>query len=223
MADAGFAIVEALLSDAEVGAIAERLERSAVVRTRAGARNALADPDVARLAGDDRLVSIASEALGARAFAFKATLFDKSPRSNWLVTWHQDTALPVRERRDVAGWSAWSLKAGVLHAHAPASALERIVALRVHLDDSTVTNGPLRVLPGTHRLGVLDDPRIDTCARTIPAVECTVAAGGLVVMQPLLVHASSKATDDRPRRVLHLEYAAGRDLGHGMELCGGAS
>lgn len=223
MADPGFAIVEGVLPAMEVHAIAEHVERADVARTRAGARNVLAVPAVARLARDERLESIASGVLGAPAFAFKATLFDKSPRSNWLVTWHQDTALPVRERRDAPGWSAWSRKAGVLHAHAPASVLERIVAIRVHLDDSTAANGPLRVLPGTHGFGVLADARIDECARAVPAVECTVGAGGLVVMRPLLVHSSSKATDGRPRRVLHLEFASERDLGHGVELCGGAA
>ena len=68
---------------------------------------------------------------------FRATLFDKSPKSNWLVVWHQDTALTICERIDAAGWGPWSTKAGVLYAHAPAAALERVVALRVCLDDST--------------------------------------------------------------------------------------
>jgi hypothetical protein len=35
-----------------------------------------------------------------------------------------------------------------------------VLALRIHLDYSTTLNGPLRVLPGTQTLGVLDDDRI---------------------------------------------------------------
>ena len=35
---------------------------------------------------------------------FRATLFDKSPQANWLVVWHQDTALPLRRRLDISGW-----------------------------------------------------------------------------------------------------------------------
>jgi len=65
-------------------------------------------------------------------------LFDKSAASNWLVAWHQDTALPVDRRIDDMSWGPWSVKGGVLHAIAPASALVTIVALRVHLDDSTL-------------------------------------------------------------------------------------
>jgi len=40
-------------------------------------------------------------------------------------------------------------------------------------------------------------------------------------MRPLVVHASSKAIDDQPRRVLHIEYAATVHLGAGLELAVG--
>jgi hypothetical protein len=130
----------------------------------------------------------------------------------------QDTALPFVERCEVTGWGPWSKKAGVDYAIAPAAALARIVALRVHLDDATSDNGPLRVLPGTHGLGILSDEQIRECARSIAAVACTVERGGVVVMRPLLVHASSKATTAASRRVLHLEYAAGA-MFDGLQLC----
>ena len=41
---------------------------------------------------------MAQEVLGRAALPFRATLFDKSPTPNWLVVWHQDTALPLCER-----------------------------------------------------------------------------------------------------------------------------
>ena len=40
-------------------------------------------------------------------------------------------------------------------------------------------------------------------------------------MRPLTVHASSKATTTRPRRVLHIEYASSLDLGDGVTLAPG--
>lgn len=86
----------------------------------------------------------------------------------------------------------------MLYAIAPASALSRIVALRVHLDDSTRDNGPLRVLPGTHNRGVLEDADIHALGAAIPPVECLTGAGGVVAMRPLTVHASSKATTISP-------------------------
>ena len=117
------------------------LDRAELVRTRAGARHVLALPAIRGLASQPPLVKLAQHYLGANAFPFRATLFDKSPQSNWLVSWHQDTALPIRARIDTEQWGPWSFKGGVLHAIAPASALSQVVALRVHLDDSTAENG----------------------------------------------------------------------------------
>jgi ectoine hydroxylase-related dioxygenase (phytanoyl-CoA dioxygenase family) len=187
-------------------------------RSRAGARGLMADPAIASLAADARLLDLACAMTGAPVRPFRATLFDKSPRANWLVTWHQDTALPLRARVEAAGWSAWSVKAGVLHAHAPAHALEQVVALRVHLDDSGADNGPLRVLPGSHAGGVLSDAEIAERVAGTPARDCLVEAGGVLAMRPLLVHASSKASGPRPRRVLHIEYATSFRFEPGLEL-----
>jgi ectoine hydroxylase-related dioxygenase (phytanoyl-CoA dioxygenase family) len=145
-------------------------------------------------------------------------LFEKSPDANWLVSWHQDTALPMSAQHDVAGWGPWSTKSGVTYAHAPRRVLERVIALRIHLDDSTADNGPLRVLPGSHIHGVLGDTQIHELSQRVKQTQCTVPAGGVIAMRPLLVHASSKATVEAPRRVLHLEYAASLMLESGLEL-----
>jgi ectoine hydroxylase-related dioxygenase (phytanoyl-CoA dioxygenase family) len=67
------------------------------------------------------------------------------------------------------------VKEAVNYAHAPREALERVVALRLHLDDSNENNGPLRVLPGTHRGGVLTDDEVHRLAEGITAVECLAA------------------------------------------------
>jgi len=149
---------------------------------------------------------------------YRATLFDKSSARNWLVTWHQDTALPLRERREVPGWGPWSVKSGITYAHAPATALTCVVALRLHFDDSRLDNGPLRVLPGTHRLGVLSDSDIHRIAEQGSPVDCLVDSGGIVAMRPLILHASSKAESERPRKVLHVEYADSLDLDDGLRI-----
>jgi ectoine hydroxylase-related dioxygenase (phytanoyl-CoA dioxygenase family) len=101
----------------------------------------------------------------------------------------------------------------------PASALEQVLAIRVHLDDSTEENGPLRVLPGSHTNGVLSDDAIHDLSIKTSAVDCYVPSGGLLVMRPLTVHASSKAkTKNARRRVLHIEYATSLDLSNELEL-----
>ena len=127
----------------------------------------------------------------------------------------------MRAQADAAGWGPWSIKAGIVYAHAPASVLARVVALRVSLDPSTDTNGPLRVLPGTHVHGLLDDDAVERFGREVSAVSCTVGAGGVVAMRPLLLHASSKSTSDARRRVLHIEYASATHFGPALDLAVG--
>jgi ectoine hydroxylase-related dioxygenase (phytanoyl-CoA dioxygenase family) len=216
--DPGFAIHEQIFDESVMAATLEAVNRAEVVRTRAGARHVLSVPTVRALALAPALSAIAREYVGSGAFPFRATLFDKSVASNWAVQWHQDTVLPVRRRSEVSAWGPWSVKGGVLHAVAPASALNLIIALRVHLDDSTAENGPLRVLAGTHARGILTREQIESVAATVPAVQCLVARGGVVAMSPLVVHASSKALNTNARRVLHIEYAATAHLDPGIDL-----
>jgi len=163
-------------------------------------------------------MEVARAALGADPFPFRATLFDKSPNANWLVVWHQDTALPLQERHEIPGWGPWSVKDGVNYAHAPASALSQVLALRIHLDDSTAENGPLRVLPGTHRLGVLTDEALHDLSTRFAAIDCLMPRGGVLAMRPLIVHASSKSQSEATRRVLHIEYATSLCVADGLKL-----
>jgi hypothetical protein len=215
--DPGYAVVEGVFTGAELEAVIAALDRHVSGRSRAGARHVLALPEVRSLAGEPRLTCLASRFVGPSQ-PFRATLFDKSASANWLVAWHQDTALPMRAQVDAAGWGPWSTKAGIIHAHAPASALARVVALRISLDPSTEANGPLRVLPGTHAYGLLDDVAVERFARDVPPVACTVGAGGVVAMRPLVLHASSKSVSEARRRVLHIEYAATTTFGPGLAL-----
>ena len=214
----GFAIAQSIFSEKELAVLRENLGHCALRRSRAGVRHLMRIPAVAQIAQELALLEIAREILGQGAFPFRATLFDKSATANWLVVWHQDTALPLKARREMAGWGPWSVKDGVQYAHAPATALEQVAALRVHLDNSTSENGPLRVLPGTHRLGVLTDEEIHDLSLKVVEVECLVSRGGVLAMRPLIVHASSKAQDEMPRRVLHIEYSTPDALSDGLEL-----
>jgi ectoine hydroxylase-related dioxygenase (phytanoyl-CoA dioxygenase family) len=215
----GFDIIPQFVAERAIIELSKSLEAVSEGRSRAGLRNALRTAAVHALAMDEKLVDLARHALGVQAIPFRATLFDKSPESNWLVVWHQDTALPLHERKDVQGWGPWSVKEGVICAHAPASALEQVLAIRVHLDDSSEDNGSLRVLPGSHRVGVLSDDEIHELSTKTPVVDCYVPSGGVLLMRPLIVHASSKAKNKTARRrVLHIEYAASLKMSSGLEL-----
>jgi ectoine hydroxylase-related dioxygenase (phytanoyl-CoA dioxygenase family) len=216
--ESGYGLIPSVFTEDEVHALLQHVENEHLPRTRAGVRHAMRSTNVARIARDPRMMEIARRILEASAIAFRATLFEKLPDSNWLVAWHQDTALPLRERRETVGWGPWSVKDGVNYAHAPAAALEKVVALRVHLDDSTADNGPLRVLPGTHTGGVLTDDEMHAIAEHTSGVDCLMPLGGIVAMRPLIIHASSKSRTENPRRVLHIEYAESASVADGLEL-----
>lgn len=218
MNEPGYWIEEGVFPPGECEALLSALASRRASSGRAGARHLMADATVARLARDERLLHLAQQRLGAGAVPFRATLFEKSGEANWLVVWHQDTALPLAAKFASADWGPWSCKAGIIYAHAPAWALRRVVALRVHLDASTRENGPLRVVPGSHGLGVLSDDQVFEVARSWPSCECIVGRGGVVGMRPLLIHASSKCRSTDPRRVLHLEYADSLELAAGVRL-----
>jgi ectoine hydroxylase-related dioxygenase (phytanoyl-CoA dioxygenase family) len=214
----GYGLIPAVFTKDEVFDLLKQISGEALQRTRAGVRHAMRSNSVAQIARDARMMEFARHILGERAIAFRATLFEKLPDSNWLVGWHQDTALPLRNRREVSGWGPWSLKDNVNYAHAPADELEKIVAFRVHLDDSTLENGPLRVLPGTHTQGVLTDDEIHVIAGRMTSIDCLMALGGVMAMRPLVIHGSSKSRTEKPRRVLHIEYAESAEMANGLEL-----
>jgi len=205
----GFEIVEGVLHQDEV----EELRRAVdelPSRHRGGARNLLQHSEfIAAVATSQPVKALADAALGADAFPVRALLFDKAPGANWKVPWHQDTAIAVAQRVDAPGFIGWSVKDGVAHVHPPATILERMVSLRIHLDDCGPDNGPLRVLPGSHRYGKLDDDEIERWRRTTEEVSCCVSQGDVLVMKPLLLHASSPAKSLSHRRVIHIEYASG--------------
>jgi hypothetical protein len=141
-------------------------------------------------------------------FPVRSILFDKTRETNWQVTWHQDLSICVKERHQIAGFGSWSTKDGTLHVQPPASVLEGMLTVRLHLDDCTEDNGPLRVIPGSHRKGRLSADKIALLRDEGPVVSCTVARGGAVVMKPLILHSSSAAANPGHRRVLHIEFAS---------------
>lgn len=207
----GFAIVPGAVEPAAVDVLLAAIGplAEAVGRTRGGARHLLREvPAVRALARSAAVRGVAEAALGPGAFAVRGLLFDKTPGANWKVVWHQDLTIAVRERREVPGFGPWSEKESVPHVQAPAELLARMVAVRVHLDDCTEANGPVRVLPGSHRDGRLSAADVDARRAEAEEVVCTVPRGGILTFHALLLHASSPARAPAHRRVVHLEYVA---------------
>jgi hypothetical protein len=210
----GFFIRERVVPDLIVQrlrlAVAAIPDREEVRRKRNvyGVRNLLQIcPAVRELSIDPTIRQFVTPILGDSPFAVRATFFDKVPDANWSLFWHQDNAIAVKERRDLPGFSGWSQKAGVWQVQPPMEVLAEMIAVRVHLDDCGPDNGPLRVLPGSHRCGWLDE-ELDAWKSRVPEVVCTVGRCGIVAMRPLILHASAPSESARHRRVIHIEYAA---------------
>ena len=207
IATAGWAVTEPVV---DVSAIAE-LRQSVgpfAQAGRGGARNLLDEPRIAGLAVSPALRQVATAVLGDHCFAVRALFFDKTPEANWKVIWHQDLTVATQKQGDVVNYGPWTEKAGVPHVQPPASILEHMLAVRLHLDPCTSDNGPVRVISGTHRLGRLAADAIDRIRTEQAESVCLAAEGSILAFRPLLLHASSPSVRPAHRRVIHIEYAA---------------
>jgi hypothetical protein len=224
----GFAIIQAALSPLRVTELIEAtrtyaagghngaLDRSGEVY---GGRDLLwCVPEVFKLALSPEVRGHIQAILCPTAFPVRGLFFDKTLTTNWNLPWHQDLTIAVSSRVEVPGFGPWTRKGGIHHVHAPADLLARMVTIRLHLDDAGPGDGPLRVLPGSHLAGKLSSPDLaawSTRAGDL-AVDCLVAAGGAIMMRPLLLHSSASRSRPGHRRVIHLEYAA-EQLPGGLE------
>ena len=142
-----------------------------------------------------------------KAQLVRAILFNKTPESNWFVTWHQDKTVTVSKQFQDENWNVWSVKEGVIHVQPPIELLENMVTIRLHLDAAPKENGCLKVIPRSHQLGLLTSEKINDVVASQEATYCEAKQGSALIMRPHLLHASSKSTLPINRRVLHLELS----------------
>ncbi|MFG6489569.1 phytanoyl-CoA dioxygenase family protein [Roseateles sp. BYS78W] len=209
----GFQLLPGLLVSGRRQALIEGL--AALPPGAAGQRELLEQPWCQALAGWLKDLPALQPYLPPDGVAVQCTLFEKSPDRNWLVAPHQDLAIPVAERVDHPALSGWSVKAGRHFVLAPAGLLAQLVALRLHLDDATEADGGLRFVPGSHRDGVLDDAGARQWRERVGDMAVDALAGDALLMRPLVLHASSKASAQGRRRVLHLLFGP-RELPFGL-------
>lgn len=203
----GFALLPGFLRKDDLDELSVAIQEAAM--TGAGTRNLLDRvPRLRQFATSATILDLVQPILGANAFAARAIFFNKSPKANWKVPWHQDLTIAVQARIEVPGFGPWTTKEGICHVQAPVWLLENMLAVRIHLDDCDEDNGPLRVIPGSHRLGRLNAAQIESMQANSPTLTCRLDRGGILLMRPLLLHASSVAVSPSQRRVIHLEFAS---------------
>lgn len=162
-------------------------------------------PAAASLILTEKLSAIISQLFGDNYAVVKSIYFDKPGESNWFVAYHQDLTISVKEKAELTGFGPWSVKQNQYAVQPPLSILENNFTVRLHLDDTDENNGALRVIPGSHRKGVYRAETIDWNVES--EVFCNVLKGGIMIMRPLLLHASSRTNDNRQRRVAHIEFS----------------
>ena len=152
--------------------------------------------------------AIAASILGPETRPVRAVLFDKGPARNWSLGWHQDRTIAVRERIHAPGFTDWTVKQGVAHAVPPFDILERMLTARIHLDPVGPDNAPLLIVPGSHRLGRIAEPRIADVATRLGCAACLADRGDLWLYATPILHSSGRAARPARRRVLQLLYSA---------------
>lgn len=163
-------------------------------------------PEVVPILFNENLKAVINQLFGQQYFVVKSIYFDKPESSNWFVAYHQDLTISVNERHEIAGFGPWTVKQGQFGVQPPLEILTQNFTIRIHLDDTDKGNGALRVIPGSHKKGIYRPEDIDWSKESEQT--CDVPKGGIMIMRPLLLHASSRSTDERRRRVIHIEFAA---------------
>lgn len=222
----GFAIIPAVLDSQVVADITEQLaciKQSDSTKQRGssyfGIRNLLSVvPALQNLVILPVIRSLVDPIVGPQAKAVRGLFFDKTPEANWKVPWHQDLTIAVRERKEVAGFTGWSMKAGSIHAQPPSRIMNEMLALRLHLDAANEQSGALKVIPGSHTRGRLSAEDMHKIREETKSVICLAESGDVVAMRPLLLHSSSVSTNASHRRVIHLEFCS-LALPGGLEWC----
>jgi ectoine hydroxylase-related dioxygenase (phytanoyl-CoA dioxygenase family) len=210
-------LTESVISDLVDGL--STLKFSNAVRHRGksvyGVRNLLnLCPAVRDFSTSNTVRQIVENFLSKDARLVRAIYFNKTENANWKVPWHQDLTIALKEKIDIPGFSPWTRKADVWHVQPPINILEKMVALRFHLDDANESNGALRVIPGSHLAGRLSAGDIRYFRLANETAVCRVKKGDCLVMRPLLLHSSSAGLNPGQRRVIHFEFSADPLPGH---------
>lgn len=162
-------------------------------------------PDLEKWGYDPRFVGPSADFVDDdQPMLFTEKLNLKRPHVGGPNPWHQD-------------WPYW----------ADADDRSRICTAMLFLDDATLENGTLQVLPGSHTKGpwqtrsdsdAFGNLEMDpTAVEGYTPVPVEVPAGSLVVFGPLLVHKSDPNRSDNDRRALLYSYQPA-GLAHMLDL-----
>jgi len=209
----GFAVIEKVYDNGEVTALINAIDTVDTSNPTFRKTNDLFAirqffneiPGIRPLIFTDKLKDAIRNLFGEDYFVVKSIYFDKPEQSNWFVAWHQDLTISVNKKIELAGYTSWTIKHNQFAVQPPVGILENNFTVRIHLDDTDENNGALKVIQGSHQNGIrrLEDENISSQNQHV----CRVGAGGIMIMRPLLFHASNRTTNNKRRRVIHIEFS----------------
>ncbi|TKB99383.1 phytanoyl-CoA dioxygenase family protein [Pedobacter cryotolerans] len=162
-------------------------------------------PEMRNLVFNEKLNNIMVQILGDKYFVVKSIYFDKPETSNWYVAYHQDLTISVDKKIELENFGPWTAKQNQFAVQPPIHILENNFTIRIHLDDTDENNGALRVIPQSHLKKVYRPETIDWTTEI--ETTCVVNKGGIMIMKPLILHSSSRTTNNKKRRVIHIEFS----------------
>ncbi|MDX1576478.1 MAG: phytanoyl-CoA dioxygenase family protein [Kiloniellales bacterium] len=142
---------------------------------------------------DSRMTDVVADLIGPDLRLHHCKINSKLPGAATQVKWHQDFLYDPHSNTD-------------------------LVTALLMLDDVTEENGPLEVVPGSHKGpllslwhdGVFTGAVADETAAALAGrtVSCTGPAGAVCLMHGCLLHGSAANRSDRPRTLFICVYAA---------------
>lgn len=162
------------------------------------------DPTFRRLGRHPRVIRSAEQLLGKQVYIHQSRLNPKVAFEGELWAWHQDFA-------------TWNDRDGLREP--------RAMMVAVFLEDATELNGPLMIIPGSHRHGLIHEAvdnreregytlftiTRETIARLAgeAGIEAQIGpAGSVLFCHSNIVHGSSTNITPWPRTIFYLNVAA---------------
>ncbi|MBS7788307.1 phytanoyl-CoA dioxygenase family protein [Flavobacterium sp. CYK-55] len=163
-------------------------------------------PESINFVFNQNLKKVIQDIFGDNFFVVKSIYFDKPENSNWYVSYHQDLTISVDKKIELENFGPWTKKQNQFAVQPPIEILENIFTIRIHLDETDENNGALKVIPKSHAKKIYRPETIDWAIET--EISCNVEKGGIMIMKPLILHSSSRTTNNKKRRVIHIEFSS---------------
>lgn len=221
----GFSIIDNVYSENEIEKIISLIENTTENNTENSTFRKSLDlfairqfhkeiPETLPYIFNDKLKDIIKSTFGEGFFITKSIYFDKPEKSNWFVAYHQDLTISVNKKIETENFANWTVKQNQFAVQPPTGILEDNFTIRIHIDTTTKDNGALKVINNSHSKGILRIENVDFVSEK--ETICEVEKGGIMIMKPLLFHASNKTTNNERRRVIHIEFSR-QQLPNGLE------